>query len=165
MGLSLRAATAADDGVLHAVYAGTREDEMAIVPWTDAQKAAFVRQQYEAQRSDYERNYPDAEWLVVERDGRPVGRMIVHRGCDEILLMDVALLPHVRGAGNGTELIRSLMAESVATGKPIRLHVETFNPALAWYERLGFEHVRVINGVYVEMLRRPSAAGARKAGR
>jgi ribosomal protein S18 acetylase RimI-like enzyme len=146
------------------VYASTREDEMTLVPWTAEQKLEFLRMQSRAQRTDYARNFPGAEWLVVERDGEPVGRLVIHRGDDELLLMDIALLAAHRGGGIGTELMDRLFAESAESGRPVRLHVETFNRALRWYGRLGFEHVRVVNDVYVEMLRPAGAAPSRKAG-
>jgi hypothetical protein len=40
--------------------------------------------------------------------------------------------------------------ESRQTGMPVRLHVELFNPALAWYERLGFRTIENVS-VYALM--------------
>jgi hypothetical protein len=38
----------------------------------------------------------------------------------------------------------------VAAGKPLRIHVEGFNPALRLYERLGFRQIED-KGVYLFM--------------
>jgi len=42
------------------------------------------------------------------------------------------------------------MDRGAAAGKPVTIHVESFNPALSLYRRLGFEHVDT-NGVYYLM--------------
>jgi hypothetical protein len=40
-----------------------------------------------------------------------------------------------------TTLVRALQAEVAASQKPLRIHVERFNPALRLYERLGFRQI------------------------
>jgi len=59
-------------------------------------------------------------------------------------------LPDHRGAGIGGAILRSLLAEAAAAGKPVRIHVERLNPARRLYERLGFLPV-ADKGVYVMM--------------
>ena len=70
--------------------------------------------------------------------------------------MDVALLPDQRGAGIGTSMLKGLMAEAQRAEKPVRIHVEGFNPALRLYERLGFSEA-ADKGVYLLMERVPGA--------
>src|SRR3712207_8583920 len=41
-----------DDEFLLDVYASTRSEELAPVPWTDEQKRAFLRMQFDAQRGE-----------------------------------------------------------------------------------------------------------------
>ena len=50
-------------------------------------------------------------------------------------------MPEARGAGVGTQLLREILAEGGRTGKSVSIHVESFNPALRLYRRLGFAHV------------------------
>ena len=52
--------------------------------------------------------------------------------------------------GIGTTLLHGLQSEAAAAGKPLRLHVERFNPALRLYERLGFQQIED-RGVYLFM--------------
>ena len=52
--------------------------------------------------------------------------------------------------GIGTTLLPGLHAEAAAAGKPLRIHVERFNPALGLYERLGFRQIDD-RGVYLFM--------------
>jgi ribosomal protein S18 acetylase RimI-like enzyme len=158
MPLRLRPVRREDEAFLLQVYASTRADEMALVPWGAEQKDAFVRMQFNAQRQSYAQQSPDAKYDVILRDEVPVGRLIVNRTGDAIGLMDIALLPEYRNAGLGTALIRDLMDEARAAHKPLRLHVEFFNPALRLYERLGFRKISE-SGIYYEMEWTPLSRG------
>src|SRR5215211_2940971 len=90
----LRAASSADQPFLGELYASTREEEMKLATfWTDAQKRAFVLDQFMLQDQHYGAHYPNAERLVIEQDGAPVGRVLVDAGVVEVRLMDIALLP------------------------------------------------------------------------
>ena len=150
MSLSLRPATADDDAFSLQVYASTRANELALVPWTDEQKHWFVDMQFNAQRTSYQLDRPNAEWLIILHDEKAVGRMIVDRSDQTIRLMDIALLPEYRNHGIGSKFINDLLDESRETGKPILLHVESFNPAFNLYSRLGFKKIGE-SGFYVAM--------------
>jgi ribosomal protein S18 acetylase RimI-like enzyme len=136
--VELRPVTPGDRDLLLAVYASTRADELAAVPWTDEDKDTFVRMQFEAQDRHYSAHFPDARHDVVVVDGRPAGRLWVDRRPDEIRILDLALLPEARGAGVGTRLLRDLIEEGERDGRVVRLHVEDGNPARRLYDRLGF---------------------------
>ena len=150
MPISLRPVEPTDEGFLYDVYASTRTEELAPVPWTDGQKAAFLRQQFTAQHRYYQEHYRDARFEIILRDGEPVGRLYVARWPEEIRIVDIALLPAHRYAGIGSQLLRELLAEGAATGKRVSIHVERFNPAMRLYQRLGFSDV-ADRGVYVMM--------------
>jgi len=160
MMLSLRPATPADDELLFALYASTRAAELELVPWTDGQKTAFVRQQHLAQHTSYHDRHPDGQFLVIERDGVGVGRLyraVLDGG--EIRLLDIALLPEHCGHGIGSKLLRDLRSEADATAAMLSLHVEFWNPALRLYQRLGFV-VTGRNDVHVRMEYVPCRAGS-----
>jgi ribosomal protein S18 acetylase RimI-like enzyme len=110
--------------------------------------------QFTAQHGYYATNFPKAEFAIVELDGRPVGRFYVDRSEHEFRVIDIALLPDFRAHDIGTRLLRDLIAEASAVGRAITLHVERFNPARDWYERLGFASVDT-HGIYVLMRREP----------
>jgi ribosomal protein S18 acetylase RimI-like enzyme len=147
---SLRPATAADRDFLLSVYASTREEELSQVAWEEGAREAFIEHQFSAQDDHYRTNYPGATLDVIEVEGEPAGRLYVHRGPDEIRIMDIALVPAFRGRGTGTRLLGELMEEAGSSGRALSIHVEMNNPARRLYERLGFvpagEH-----GVYVLM--------------
>lgn len=145
------------------VYASTRWEELAEVPWTDEQKLAFLQFQFDAQHDHYRKHYPKASFDVVLVDGEPAGRLYVDEWKDEIRLVDVALLPEHRNRGLGTRLLGGVMERARAAGKPLSIHVEGFNPALRLYERLGFRRVGE-HGPYYLMRWEPSAAAAGEPG-
>jgi ribosomal protein S18 acetylase RimI-like enzyme len=139
--VTLRPVEAGDEPFLLEVYAGTRADELAQVPWTDEQKRAFVAQQFAAQSAHYAEHYDGLSRDVILVDEEPAGRLLVARWSEEIRIVDIALLPGFRGQGTGEGLLRGLMAEAEAAGKRLSIHVEIHNPAMRLYERLGFRHV------------------------
>ena len=77
--VTLRPIEPGDEEFLYRVYASTRQEELARVGWNDGQKAAFVRQQFDAQSRYYRENYAGAEFCVILSDGRPAGRLYVAR--------------------------------------------------------------------------------------
>ena len=139
-----------DQEFLYQVYASTREDELAQVDWDEDRKQSFLRMQFRAQDTYYQDQFKSAEFRLILLDGEPIGRLYTDRREDEIRVIDIALLPQQRGAGIGTGLLRDLLAEGQAAGKPVRIHVERFNPALRLYERLGFKQIED-QGVYFLM--------------
>jgi ribosomal protein S18 acetylase RimI-like enzyme len=145
-----RPATDADYDFMRALYASTREEELTHFPFAEAQKRSFLDQQFAAQFAHYGIHYPTCERNIIERDGVPIGRLWIDEWRDQLRLVDIALVPECRGAGIGSALLRQVMDRGTATGKPVTIHVESFNPALRLYQRLGFEHVDT-NGVYLLM--------------
>ena len=155
MSFSLRPVCIDDEAFLLQVYASTRAEEMAVVPWSDEQKQAFLQMQFNAQAQSYRQQFPGAEYQVILHDGVAAGRFIVDRTDKHIQLIDISLLSAHRNFGIGTSLIRDLKTEAQETGRPLRLDVENFNPAFRLYERLGFEKIDEA-GFYWRMEWRPA---------
>lgn len=139
-GARLRWLTAQDMPWLRELYASTRADEMAPVPWTPAQKRHFLDQQFDAQHRHYQQAYGNADFLAVcDPDGRPLGRLYLQRSAPAHLIIDVSLFPAVRGHGLGTALIADVQRQAAAQGCGVMLHVLQHNPrARRLYDRLGF---------------------------
>ncbi len=145
--ISLRSITNADLEFLAQVYASTRQEELAPVPWSAEEKKVFLQMQFEAQHQYYLANYPRAQFQIIQRGGEPIGRLYLDRRAAEIRIVDIALLPAQRHSGIGTQLMQEILAEGQARGVPITIHVERFNPALRLYTRLGFRQIED-KGVY-----------------
>jgi len=113
---------------------------------------ALITLQVEAQGRDYAARYPHADEQIVIRDGRAVGRLWVDRRDDHWRLIDIVLLPAVRGAGLATRLLTGLVADASRAGVPVRLTVARDNDARRLYARLGFATVAE-EGLWVLMER------------
>lgn len=146
-GLSVRPVIDADLAFLARLYASTRAEELAPVPWPPEQKAAFLDMQFRAQHAHYLEYYPAAERLIVLRAGAPVGRLYIARWAREHRIVDIALMPEHCGQGLGAALLGDVLDEAAAAGKPVTIHVEKNNPAMRLYRRLGFVAVED-KGVY-----------------
>jgi ribosomal protein S18 acetylase RimI-like enzyme len=136
--VSLRPAGPGDQPFLHALYARTRADELAAVPWSQEQLVAFLTMQFEAQDRSYREAYPTGRFLVIERTGEPIGRLSLGRHPGELRIIEIALLPEHRNTGIGSSLVRDVLAEADAEDLAVTLHVERWNPAQGLYRRMGF---------------------------
>jgi ribosomal protein S18 acetylase RimI-like enzyme len=135
--ITLRPVTADDREFLLQVYAASREIELAMVPWDDAAKRAFVEHQFDAQRTFYDKEYKNVTHQIVLFDGEPAGRLYLSRGPEQTAIMDLTVLPEFRSRGIATHLIRQLQAES----RPLRVFVESWNPSQKLFTKLGFSVV------------------------
>ena len=157
-GISLRPVAPDDGELLYQIYASTRTDELASVPWTTEQKETFLRSQSHAQETHYARHYRDATFEIILADGLPCGRLYLNRGANEIRIVDITLLPAFRGRGWGTAILRDIHTQAIATHASVTIHVEHTNPARCLYDRLGFEIV-IDKGMHL-LMRWTSAAFA-----
>jgi len=128
---------------LRNLYHQSRAAELAAVPWPDATRRAFVDSQFELQHRHYIGQYSDAAFLIVERTGRPLGRLYMHADGDALHIIDILLLSAVRGQGVGTALlahVQQLARQHACTA--VQLSVLRDNAAaLRLYQRLGFASV------------------------
>lgn len=146
-GLCLRPVVDADLPLLERIYVSTRTEELAQTDWDEAQKAAFLHFQFQAQHQHYATHYADAQCFVIERDDAPAGRLTLHWRASELRIVDIALLPEHRGTGTGGALLRTLLDAASARGSSVSIHVEQMNRAMALYQRLGFRRIGE-HGIY-----------------
>ncbi len=152
--VSLRPIADEDQQFLFQVYAGSRSIEMAAVPWTDDQKHDFLRFQFEAQQQHYFKEFPDAQYNVILSEGHPVGRLYVDRRPAEIRILDIAVMHEHQKRGIGSKLLRDLIEEAASLSRPVTVYVETYQPSMTLFERLGFT-VRENHGASVLMEWKP----------
>jgi GNAT superfamily N-acetyltransferase len=156
LGISFRPMNEADLPFLSALYASTRAEEVAMTGWPAEMQRQFLEQQFDAQHRHYMRHYPDAEWLVVERAGRPIGRLYIEEWPSQIRIIDISLMGDSRGLGLGRAILEDIIELGRSLSKPISIHVEKNNPARRLYQRLGFVEIED-KGVYDLLEWRPDA--------
>lgn len=139
--ITLRDAAIEDEAFLLEVYASTRADEMALVPWTEEQREAFIRLQFAAQHEHYHKQYQDAGYKLIMQNDERVGRLYILKREAEITILDITVHPQYRNHGIGTSLLRDVLAEAAQTQRSVGIYVESFNPSLRLFERLGFSEV------------------------
>ncbi|ASG25350.1 ribosomal protein S18 acetylase RimI-like enzyme [Nitrospirillum viridazoti] len=151
-GLSLRAKQAGDTDFVRDLYISHRWEEMQAAPWSDEERLAFLRDQARLQAAHYDVNYHDADFLILEMAGRPIGRLyLFRRNLKDLRIVEIGLIPDWRGRGLGGALLR--WVQDVARGEGYALcsiHVEQNNPARRLYHRLGFRDVEPV-GPYMLM--------------
>lgn len=149
MDYRLRPATRADEAWQLAIYASTRDDELALTGWPAAQCEAFVRQQHQAQQRHYALHFPRSACHLVLVADDVAGRLWLDERGDRLHILDLALLPAWRNRGLGTRCLLDLAAQ----GRPLGIQVELHNPARRLYERLGFVTDGEPQGLHQPMLR------------
>lgn len=143
--------------LLLAIYTSTRAAEMAIVPFSAEQKAAFLQMQFNAQHTHYQTHYPQAAFDCIVQGETVIGRLYVDRHPAEIRIMDISLLPEYCGQRIGSHFMHQLIAEARQAGAKLTAHVEHANPARAWYARLGFREIEE-RGAYLFVAKEPEQA-------
>ena len=158
-GIVLRPQTEHDVPFLTRLYISLRWEEVQLVQqWTDADRLAFLEDQFQKQYLHYTTYYGRTDFLIVEKNGEPVGRLYLDRGHDKDLrVVDIAFLPDWRGKGMGAAFLAAVQDEARAEGKQVSIHVEQENPAKRLYARVGFRDVSQ-SGPYWLMVWQPDAA-------
>jgi GNAT superfamily N-acetyltransferase len=148
----LRVAEASDEPVLQSLYASSRQRELLLTNFSDAEKAAFCEMQYRAQRTHYRNFYPSAVYWLIERvrgssgevcEPHVIGRLYWARlqSEREDVLMEMTLVPEERKSGLGTAVVSKILEWAARDGRSVSLHVEIGNPSVHLCERLGFQRV------------------------
>lgn len=138
-GISLRPAGDADFPYLGELYASTRADELVHAPWPQAAKQVFLHDQFSLQHRHYVNFYSDADFLLIESDGKPIGRYYLQRIRPDYVIVDVSLDAGARGHGVASALIEATQADARKNACGVVLHVNHQNlAARRLYERHGF---------------------------
>ena len=78
------------------------------------------------------------EVSIITADGIDVGWIQYRADRNEIFLGSIYVLPAMQRHGIGTHVLRSLLALAGQQSKGLTLAVMKINPAVRFYERLGF---------------------------
>jgi ribosomal protein S18 acetylase RimI-like enzyme len=142
MNITRRFESPQDEPFLRHLVVETAAAELGASAWPEPMRTHLLGVQYTSRRQSHGVNYPEAESQVIEVDGVDAGWAVVNTSPDEVRLVDIMVLPELRGRGIGTAVIRELLATGRDAGKPVRLNVNIMNQgAIRLYERLGFRRI------------------------
>ncbi len=91
------------------------------------------------QRDHFELGPGPERHLIVERDGAPIGCILVDEDEGTLTIQRLYLLPEHQNEGIGSRLVSEVIDRARTLGKSTHLQVFKGSPALRFYERLGFQ--------------------------
>ena len=147
----LRLAAAGDEPFLKQLFRSVRGDDFAAAGLPAEAVDRLIEQQFRAQAMGYAAQFPDAVSLIVIHRDDPVGRLLLLAADQRWHIVDIALIPDVRGRGIGTDLIAAIARAAFSAGaRELSLSVLFSNAsARRLYARLGF--AVTADGVHVAM--------------
>ncbi len=144
--LKLRPVDPDDEPFLRELRAQVDSERLGLQYWSpEAEQLAqkILAMQFKAHSAHYRKvksNW-DTKDCVIELDGQRVGRFIVTQDSKVVHLADIAVHRNHRGKGIGQAVIDSTKAECIQSKRTLCLHVDPLNPAVQFYQHLGFRIV------------------------
>lgn len=138
-GIRLRVAQAKDRAFMEQLFLSTRE-YLYQIPLPKLQLDTLIGQQYHMQQACYAEQSPHAYTLIIQRADEPIGNITLDETETALHILDLALVPEVRGEGYGTALLHAIQAVARNRSVAIKLSVDRQNPrAQKFYRRLRFQ--------------------------
>ena len=129
-------------------------DDWALRPATDADRDFLYELNKEAmgpyveatwgwneaeQRAFFDERFDPSNRRVITVGDADVGVLEIDERTDEVRLLTIALLPAWQGRGIGSDVVRSVLATALESGRGVTLRVLRSNPrARALYDSFGF---------------------------
>ena len=149
--ISLRDIQENDLPILCEIYGSTRTEELEKGrDWSAKQIKIFIEHQFSAQHEYYQKNYIGAKFYIIEKENNVVGRLYIDFFFEKkgIRIIDITLLPNWRKKNIGSSILAAIIKKAALKNMNVSIHVESFNPAMNLYKRLGFTKISETNGVY-----------------
>jgi ribosomal protein S18 acetylase RimI-like enzyme len=129
----------ADDAFIKRLLLETISTQLGAGAWPEALRETLLAQQCDIRLMSRRGAFPQGHGWIIQIDGADAGWLFVADSPDEIRIVEIVIAEAHSGQGAGTDVIRGLLAEAEALGKPVRLSVNLLNTGAArLYHRLGF---------------------------
>ena len=127
--MAIRQATVTDREFLYELHCRTMRPVIDMTwGWDD-----------EWQAKDFERRCATYDVFVIERDGHPIGGLMLETMADSIYVHEIQVLPEYQEQGVGTAVMKQIIEQASKRGLGVTLSVVAANPrAKDLYARLGF---------------------------
>ncbi len=117
-GISARPAGRHDKDFLAKMYKDNRDD----LRMADAEKdyiETVIEMQLDAQSGGYGSQFPNAIYLILEKNGSRIGRLTLDVQPVELRLVDLDFIKKAQGKGFGSGILLWLMKAAATTRKPL----------------------------------------------
>ena len=142
--VTLRPERPDDEALLFGLFRSWALEDLDRAPFDDATKENLLRFQFAGQTATYRATFPAASFDIIEREGAPIGRLIVDPGDaqEPACLVDFVLLPEQRKGGLGRAIIAAVLTEQASLGRKVRVKVLRHNmPSRRMCAALGFVEI------------------------
>jgi ribosomal protein S18 acetylase RimI-like enzyme len=130
-----------DEPFLRRLIVETVSLELGAAAWPEPMRSQLLGIQYAARRKS-RMNFPDAVSHIIQAYGVDAGWAVVAVTARHVHLVEIMILPELRGKGIGTAVLAEVAGNAAVANKPVRLEVNPVNhSAIRLYERLGFRIV------------------------
>jgi GNAT superfamily N-acetyltransferase len=136
--LRLRPLGHGDEAAVRGLFFASRAETFTDAQLSPEALQSLLNIQFDAQCQHYARHFFQSRTLLLLEGAKPVGRLIVQRNHDELLLVDMLVDPSTRRRGLGSWMLRRVADEARHFAIPLRCHVDPTNPARQLYQRMGF---------------------------
>jgi ribosomal protein S18 acetylase RimI-like enzyme len=139
MTVRLRPQLPDDEAFLRRLIVETVAGELGAANWPEPMRSQLLDMQYNGRRQSA-RSHGDGTYShIIDVDGTDSGWIVVTTMEHEVYVMEIMVLPQVRGKGIGSAALEDVISSAHAAGKPVRLTVNAVNAgAIRFYLRLGF---------------------------
>ena len=151
-GINARPAGRADKDFLAKMYRDNRDD----LRMADASKDYIenvIEMQLEAQTKGYGAQFPDAIYMVLEKNATRIGRITLDVGKVEMRLVDLDFIKKAKNKGFGSSILMWLMKAAAQTKRPLLVPARRDDPLmLKFLHKYGFvEDETMSDDVYARM--------------
>jgi len=159
--LARRPRTDDDAGLLRALFAASRRDELTLMGWGPEEQQSFLDLQLRAREQHRDATRPGATLWILTLDDVPVGQLDLDHTEAGIEVVEIAVVAGLQGHGLGTAVLGQVLAEADAADVPVHLNVEVTNAgARRLYERFGFVETGPVGPLHLGMERPPLSGSA-----
>lgn len=124
---------------LFEIFKECRPDLSWVTGFSEIEKNQYLKTQFELEKTQFVTFYPKAEYYMVIKDNKYIGRLYIDYGENDIRILEIGLIEEYRNRGIGRSIIKNIISKASECNKFVSLQVAWFNQkALKLYEELGF---------------------------
>lgn len=157
-GISARPAERKDKDFLAKMFKDNRDD-LRMADVEEDYIETVINMQLDAQQGGYGKQFPNAIYLILEKNGSRIGRITLDISPVELRLVDLDFIKKAQGKGFGSAILLWLMKAAAQTKTPLLVPSRRDDAAMGRFlNKYGFiEDAAMSDQVYARMSWMPTA--------